>query len=338
MTAGMVVVEVLGSHARVQSRERILLTVERRSFTIGRSADCDVMLDDPYAAAMHARVEISLEGKVRVSDLLSVNGIVAGGKRHHGADNLELADGLFQVGRTQLRVRTASELLAPERPDHYGLHTPHLRSEYVAAFGALACAAYFFYAGWLGAPRDTATAIVTLLILGTLAAGIWITVWSLLSRVMQGEWRWIKHSATLLGVSSVLLAVDGLMDLGWFVFSLPQWDMRAILTSGVAIACILYLHLTHASNLSRRRAAVIACIVPLLSLGAGQWVYTRQKLRDVNHIGASQSIYPPEFRLRAAGSLNDYFSKAMRLKPDSDERRKAIRDDDADDQSDLDDS
>ena len=82
--------------------------------TVGRGVGCDVVLDDPFVAVAHARVSVDAEGHITVSDLGSVNGIEVGGRRVRGTEQVPLASGLFGVGRTRLRVRTAAEVMAPE--------------------------------------------------------------------------------------------------------------------------------------------------------------------------------------------------------------------------------
>src|SRR5262245_8102032 len=116
MSTERVVVEGLDGQGRVQWRERLMLNGSRRTFTIGRSIDADVTLDDPHAAALHASVEITQDGRVLASDLDSLNGLVISGKRYREARGVELPDNTLQIGQTQLRVRTAHERLQPERP------------------------------------------------------------------------------------------------------------------------------------------------------------------------------------------------------------------------------
>ena len=334
-----VLIEILDSHGRVQSRERIALTDEKRTFTIGRAVHADVTLDDAHAAAMHASVEITADGKVRVSDLGSVNGVIVSGKRQRNigstgdALNLQITDGLLQVGRTRLRIRTAHENLAPEKPDQLRpasmLHDP----AWIAGFGALAGFAQLIYSNWLGAPRDLATLIVTTLSSAMLGAGAWVAFWALLSRVMQGEWRWLRHAAIFLGIAALFVAINGVLELGWFLFSLPQWSTRAAWVGAVAVGCALYLHLMHASNITARRAALIACLIPAISGGASQWVLDRYQQRDVNHIGTSLRIYPPSLRLGAAGAVENYFQSAAALRDVSDKKRKTTQADEDDGES-----
>ena len=329
MSAATVLIEICSVHGRVLARERITLTPDTHTFTIGRSAQADVTVDDAYVAATHASVEITPEGKLLVSDLGSINGIVISGKRHRGARNLELANGdTLKIGHTRLRVRTAHETLAPEKPDQIEPASIARNPAFIALVGGLACVAQLAYNEWLGAPRDLAAEIVGALITVMLAASAWVAFWALLSRVTQWEWRPLRHAAILLGVAAVFIALDGLLQLAWFAFSLPQWSTRVVVVGAIGVGCALYLHLSHASNISPRSAALVACIVPALLAGTGLWVLERQQMRDVNSIVTSLRIYPPALRLRSAAPVEAFFRDTAELRSGADAKRAAMREDD----------
>lgn len=321
--AETVLVEILDSHGRVQVRERVTLTDDKRSFTVGRAVDADVTLDDPHVAARHATVEITPQGKLLVSDLDTLNGVVIAGKRQRGVTSVEVPDGVLQIGRTRIRIRTAHEALAPETPDQLRPASIMRDPAWLAGIGAAAGLTQLAYTVWLGAPRDLLTVVVTTLISAVLASSAWVAGWALLSRMLRGEWRWLRHAAIFLGVAAIFFAVNGVLELAWFTFSLPQWSTRAAWVGAIAFGCALYLHLINASNIAPRRAAIVACIVPALSGGTGQWVQDRLQTRDVNYIGASLRIYPPALRVSGAGTAQDYFQTAATLREAADNKRKA---------------
>ena len=342
--SSLAVVEIIDAHERVIARERITLTPEKRTFTIGRGMQADVIVSDVHLAALHASIEITPEGKILATDLGTVNGLTHGGKHYaqnavHGAANgiaqaLEITDGWLTLGRTKLRVRTAHEVLPPEKPDHTRSAPPLRDPAWIAGIGALAGGLQLAYSAWLGAPRDLATTIATTLISGALAAGAWVAVWALLSRVMQGDWRWLRHAAIFLGVAAVYVAIDSVLELVWFIAALPQWSTRAAWMGAFALGVALYLHLIHSSSLSTRRAAIIACVVPLFTGGLGHWLQARYQTRDVNHIATTVRIYPPALRLRGADTSAAYFQDANTLRKRADERRKSLRADDDDESTD----
>lgn len=330
MTTEIVIVDILGGHGRVLCRERVTLSAEQRRFTIGRSVEADVTLDDPYAAALHAVVEIAPDGTITVSDQGTANAIIVGGHRHRGAQSLVVLDGLLQIGRTPLRIRTTQQALAPEKADYAAVNGASVPVGLVIVCAAI-CGLFVAYLGWLSAPRDTASIIVTSMLSASIAAGVWVGGWALLSRILLGEWRWVQHAAVLFGVTAVLLIVSLLLNLGWFVFTLPAWGAREVIEIALALAVALYWHLMHASNLTHRRAAVIAILLPAIGFGAGGWVQSRTQARDVNHIGTVETIYPPGLRVRAAEPSERYFNRLSALKAIADRKRAAIRADEEND-------
>lgn len=333
-----VAVDVLDSHGRVASRQRLGLSPERRSFTVGRSVAADVMLDDPYVAPMHAAVAVTPDGMLEVTDLGSANGIMVNGERVRGAQGLALSDGRLQIGRTQLAIHTLHQTPAVERPDHALDHAASPTAVRVAWLGALACMLFICYFGWLGATRDTATLIVSSLIMSAIAAGVWIAFWSLLSRVMKGESQWVMHASVLFGVAAALLTLDWLFDVARFAFALPEWPAREMLLIIVAAAIALYLHLMQVWTMKQRVAIVSAALVPIVVFGAVSWVQSRGQARDVNYIGVREQVFPPALRLRAGGTVADFFSDAARLQDEADAKRKAIPADDSGDGGDSGDS
>lgn len=320
MTAETVIVEVLNSHGQVHARERLSLSADRRTFTVGRSTAADVMLDDPFVAALHVAIEVTPEG-LRATDLGSANGIIVREKRHRNAQSLELPDGLLQVGRTHLRVRTRGEKLAAERPDHAAAYSG---ADKIAYPSALACALFIGYYSWLSAPWDTAAVIATSMMKALPVAGAWIALWALLSRVMTGEWRGMTHAAILFGVFAAMLALDWVVDLASFSLALPQWSWLDSLLMIAALALALYWHLTRVSTMRRSTAASIAVLLPVVAIGATTWTSMRDQDRNVNFIDAHLRLYPPVLRLREGGTVDLYFTAAAHLRDSADRRRKAL--------------
>jgi hypothetical protein len=75
--------------------------LDGRTVTLGRSKDCDLVVDDPSASRRHAEVRLDAGG-YWVVDLGSTNGTEVNGKR---VDRARLAPGdVITVGQTQLVV------------------------------------------------------------------------------------------------------------------------------------------------------------------------------------------------------------------------------------------
>lgn len=324
MSEQTILVEVLGSHDRVQSRTQFVLGEAKRSIVVGRSALADVVLDDDYVAARHLEIHLSPEGALRVSDLDTINGIKIAGQRQRGVHDLALATGELQLGRTRLRIRTAAESLPPEKPEDeprgFALRHPAAGS----TIGALLCVASLAHTSWVGAPRDVGSAVVSALMPVLMVLGIWISIWALLARVTLGEWRWLRHAAVILMVAGAYYTLDGLFDIAGFALSLPPWGIQGTVLGGVMTAFALFGHLINASRVSRRRALVIAALLPALAGTATVWVRGRDQLLNVNNIAVRGIVYPPAIRLRAAASLDEFFADAASLKDAAEAKRRAM--------------
>jgi hypothetical protein len=337
MTAETILVEAFDRHGRALFRERIALTDGHGRFTVGRSVSADITLDDTHAAPLHVAIDVLPGGRLRASDLGSLNGIVVGGHRHRDARDLDLSDNAIQIGTTRLRVRTAHETLAPEVPDTTAFTALLHRPGWLAAAAAGAVALQAGYEGWLGAPKDlTETIITALSLLAAVTVG-WVSIWALLSRVVLGEWRWLTHAAIMLATSLIYPVLDGAFDIGRFAFALPAWRNQMAWLMGLSFAVGLYFHLIYASHLSRRRAAVAAVLAPALILGGGTWFWERSASHDVNRTEASGRIYPPALRIAKASALDAYFTDIAGLRATAEAKRRAAAADDPDGSEDADD-
>lgn len=70
---------------------------------VGRSADADIVIDDPYASEFHLRLGTQ-DGNIVLHDLGSTNGTYLNGRRVTTPTTLSKGDSI-QVGRTILEVR-----------------------------------------------------------------------------------------------------------------------------------------------------------------------------------------------------------------------------------------
>ncbi len=88
----------------VRSEEQQGLEVEVNDVTVlGRSAESDVVLTDPYASEFHMRLVAQDEGMM-LHDLGSTNGTYVNGRRVTAPTQLRRGDSI-QIGKTAMEVR-----------------------------------------------------------------------------------------------------------------------------------------------------------------------------------------------------------------------------------------
>ncbi len=314
-----IVVEILNRRDHVQSRQRM---DGKRRFTIGRGAGCDVIVDDPHVAAIHVVVDVAEDGGITLTDQNSVNGIWVKGQRIRSPQPASLVASDFRIGHTKFRVRSPNEQLAPERADGATATESQVAYGKWFAIGLLACAVLLGLSSWLDAPRDIAVTVASMFVGLSIAAGMWVGIWALLSRVMLLEWRWLTHGAILLCYVAVLTIADSIVDIGLFALDLraPGWLKIALGT--IAAGGLLYLHLLNASPMRKRIAGSVAFLIPALAFGTLNWVEARNQRRNVNYIESAQEVFPPYLRMRAAKPLNGFFDSMVKLKTEADEKRR----------------
>jgi hypothetical protein len=115
---------------RLRYQHHVFPLVEGQ-FVIGRSAECQLSLDDPLVSRRHALLSVSAEG-LTVEDLGSRNGVQVNGKRISGVT--ELADGdTVTVGSQSVTVQSGREARTQT-----GVQAPTENSDAFALLGNLA--------------------------------------------------------------------------------------------------------------------------------------------------------------------------------------------------------
>jgi pSer/pThr/pTyr-binding forkhead associated (FHA) protein len=315
---GRTVIDVIDADGVV--RERFRFPVTKSPITIGRSISCDVTVDDPYVAPMHAILEITPSGTARVSDTGSINGIMVDGKRHRSASGVALPNERLQIGRSTVRVRTAEAVLEPERVEQAPRKSRVVSPVVLSVAFAIAVAAYAIYERWLGAPQDLLTDAMAGVLYPFSLLGGWIAGWSLLTRIIRAEWRFAQHAAVALGVTLLYELVTEAGSLAFFVGGMraPSWAGVVIGLAGCSL--LLALHLQQASTLARAKVTVAALLVPLLLGGGFVWVTARLDRQGLIRSEAALRLYPPGLRLRPAEPVGDFFKRAVDLRGKADRR------------------
>jgi len=263
----MMLVEQIGPHGQAVLQQRFEgIGTECR---VGRDPGCDIVIDDEYAAPLHARLTLLADGRVSVRDLGTRNGTRVDGVRLAAGADAVIAQGEIAVGRTRLRVRTRHTPVGPERLLRRSFL--HRYRTLLAAAGVSACIAYAGFLQWLDAPASMLRSVTLagLAVLGLIAA--WTGSWSLISKLNHGRWKVRVH----LAIASIGAAFCAW---GYWVAGLvayaAQWSM--LVHAGVAIVAAvalaaLYLHLREATHYGRRTTLGLAGTAALAT-GAIAWI------------------------------------------------------------------
>jgi len=320
----VMVVEVLSGHHRVRTRYHFGAVGGEARCTVGRSVACDVVLDDPFVAAVHARISVDTEGRVTVTDLESINGIEIAGRRRRGGEPAELDGGVFRVGHTRLRVRTAREVVAPERADRGGSAWWSRGTELKAlAAGSVMSIAATVFEVWTSTtqPRELSTALVTTLLALLGLTGLWIALWALASRVAFGESRWVRHAGIVAAAYAVVSVVTGLVDVVNGALGLHLSPVVGPLLVAIAVSIALSAHLVNASPMRARLALGIGVTIPFVILAVVLWTQARSQNRSSSYVGDRDLVVPPALVMRRGESLERFATDLSDLRGKADANR-----------------
>ena len=316
--------------------------LDAQPLTLGRALGNDVILDDPYVDAKHARVAMDETGGFRLEDLDTVNGLVTNETRIRGV--VDLQPGVeVRVGRTTLRFRDSEEAVAPAlvdepapRPAPVLVQTPLPRRVPTTAgerLGAwmstkpgqigviLAAAGVFALSSWLASTSrssasDALSAAAGFVVLGALWAG----VWAVASRAIVHRFNFRAHFAVLSAVSIVGLAWNAIES--WLTFFFPDVGFVEVLSTIAAIALFCALiagHLALSSTMTRRKRWRAGIIVAGSALAIGGLV-TMTMEDEFSDVATFPGVLKPLAANWIPTATVDEFGGAMReLKDDVDE-------------------
>lgn len=314
MTAARLgMVELLDRDGAVAHRVPIL----RWPVTIGRSLDCDVLLDDPHAAPHHATLAAADDGSIELVADDSVNGVRLDGRALPGGARSGVSSGSeWQIGRTRLRLRLAGEALPPELP----LSTLAPVSGRRLAGGLALLLIWLIGDHWLQSdPGEPLSSYLSVLLSVPLALGIWCFLWALGSKLFTRHFDFLAHLRWALGLLLAGLVLDAVLPQLAFALSW-EWVPRAgELIALVLGAVLLYGHL--ALIVPGRRRLLALGFGTLLLVGGGLKLALHHQRTDrwfsplyLSNLG------PPALRLAPAVTPQQFVDEARRLREPLEQR------------------
>lgn len=309
-------VEVLGRHNEVLVRH----PVYRWPARAGRSYDADVILDDPFVAPRHVQIEPATDGRFRVSDLQSVNGMSLVPSAQRLAEAEVGPEDMLRLGHTQIRIRAPSYAVQPE----LALQAVSLYRR-PAAFIALACLviALVVWNAWIGtASREDKAFFVYPAVGACSALAVWISVWSLVGTV-GGRANFAAHGFIACAGVIVLMLVDTLGGYLSFGLSAHWLEYASTAVGGVVFAAMVYRHLRLNSRAARRRLGVIAAVAAVAVWGLALGLDMAQDASREGRLRYDQTMKPPAFVWVSGASPEAFLARGEKLKDRAD---KAARD------------
>ncbi|MBL0729213.1 FHA domain-containing protein [Piscinibacter sp. HJYY11] len=296
----LAVLEVLDRDGFVRQSVKVMAWPLR----VGRALDNDLVLDDPYTAPHHLVIGRDANGQLAVTAGDSVNGV-----QIEGPTGRALAAGeavplpaapqdrpaQLWLGRTHLRLRLASQVLAPEQA-LVGARELTQGALSLAVL-VLLTAAVLGFNTWLESEPDLLTKALASFAISALGIGLaWSGVWTLLSKVFtrQGHFGW--HLRVML---MAVLAWQALMAgtaLLAFAFSWPWLTDFNFVPAYAILGAMLYFHLQAVEPQHPRRTLGFALGSATIGVLLSVWFNLQATDRAGSELYMNH-LFPPALRV-----------------------------------------
>lgn len=302
---------------------KVRVRLDGTDVNVGRAFDNDLILDDLYVDARHARISVNADGDVEMEDLGSINGLVVlNGPGRVPRVNAR-AGTQVRVGRTILRFRDPAEPVPPALPEpvHATRFARVLGSTWGRAALCVASVGLLAFSVWSGSyERDSGSTVGALTVMFVLFALAWAGMWAIASRVLVHRFNYAAH---LSAVAFIMLPAVLLTWLeSWATFIFPANPLLAPLSvaawAGLFTAWLaLHLGLSSAMDTMRRWRAA-ATIIGGLALTGGllAWV-GRDEFTDVPVF--SGVVKPMSGRMLPTMEVSGFSDVLAELKQEADE-------------------
>lgn len=285
--------------------------------SVGRSVQCDLVLDDPHLAEHHALLVADPDGpdsaavpKVTLVLQGSINGAKVAGHAWPAGSQCPLHSGQqWQMGRTTFRLRLAQEVLPSEAP----LLTASAASGWAVALVFLANLAWGSADAYLRSNPDGLWPMLWGTAVGRLAVlGVWALLWALATKLFQHRLAFWQHVWLACVTSLSVELVTFLLGMVAYALSLEWLGRLDALASAVALALLVNAHLGIVAPMRRRVSRWVSVgILGLMLVGTwGVNWYRQGQLSSELYLSA---LYPPAMRLVAPVKLGDFVEQAKDL-------------------------
>jgi pSer/pThr/pTyr-binding forkhead associated (FHA) protein len=298
-------VEVLSRHRDVATRHRCI----GAEISIGRGYDNDVVVDDPYVAPRHLLIRRDENGKLVAEDLGSANGLYVDRGRERQARVVLDGEHPIRIGHTQLRVRAASQAVAPERV----VAAQSRRWPLLVLLGAaiLGIEALSTWLGQVTEPR--AVRYVQPLLTLCVFAAAWTTLWAVLSRIFSGHANFERHLTIALSGLLVYSLYNEFADFATYAFASRVLAIYKYVGMWCTLGAVCFLHLREIgpARLRLKGGAVAGVLVAAIAL---QTLSQSELGGGGDQLNYARHLMPPALRLTPVQSEDSFFSDVERLK------------------------
>ena len=222
---------------------RQILRVSQWPVRIGRAIDCDLVLDDPHVAPLHATLDCREDG-VHVEPAATLNGVRFGRATVAAGTTPRLpASGLITLGAVTLRVRLAGDALPAEQRlvDVHQIERRH---------AAVLVALIVFASVWEGfdlwlttVPGASGTLLARSYLSAPIALVLWCSAWAVGSMLFLRRFAFWAHLYVALTWLVAAVVADAVAGQLAYALSMPSIEKAGRLVFVGALAIMMWRHM-----------------------------------------------------------------------------------------------
>jgi hypothetical protein len=234
-----------------------------------------------------------MDGRFKVSDLHSVNGLSLSPSAQR-VDTAEVGpEDVVRLGQTQIRIRAPSYAVRPE----LGLRAMALyRRPLAFAVVAAALLGLVVWNAWImTASRDEKAFLLYPVIGVCVGIGVWIAVWSLVGRTVGGRANFAAHGFVASAGLTTLGLTDTMTDYLSFGFNAGWLKYAGIAAVAAIFAYMIYRHLRLNSRAPRRSLGIASAIASVAVCGAFAGLEMAGDSTREGRLRYDETLKPPAF-------------------------------------------
>lgn len=273
--------------------------------TVGRAYDNDVIVDDPFVAPHHLRIERRDDGSLGAVDLGTRNGL-------HVLPDSGAGDALrLRIGHTLLRVRRRDFPVAAEQSDPVAARWGSVPAAVLLLCAYLALLALHTYAGTV--EEFVPARLFIGLPIALVVPAAWAGAWAAIGRLTAGRAMFFAHATlTLIGLVATLV-IEPFSNLLAFSLSLPVIVAILPLVLGAIGGTLLFGQLRLVSRQPTALLATAAIVVVALGVSGTYVAGYLEAREDVSRLDAMHILEPPFTRLAPGVSVDAFIEGAQAL-------------------------
>lgn len=244
---------------------RQILRISQWPVRIGRAIDSDLVLDDPHVAPHHATLTWAEDG-VHVDPATTLNGVKFGRATVAPGTTPRLpASGLLTLGPVTLRVRLASDVLAPEQR-LVDLHQIERRHAAVLVALIVFASIWEGFDLWLTTvPGAPGSALARSYLSAPIALVLWCSAWAVGSMLFLRRFAFWAHLYVALTWLVVAVVADAVAGQLAFALSMPGIEKAGRIVFVGALAVMLWRHMALLLPTRRRVVGIVIASAVVVS-------------------------------------------------------------------------